>query len=61
MIRQAAILCGCRGTRLGAVTADIPNPLLAVDGIPFLDSWDNRLAVSRKRRGLEWYNYLVSA
>jgi len=37
VIRQAAILCGGRGTRLGAVTADIPKPLLSVGEIPFLD------------------------
>src|SRR5215813_1895149 len=37
MIGQAAILCGGRGTRLGAITADIPKPLLPVGGIPFLD------------------------
>src|SRR5713101_1722479 len=37
MIRQAAILCGGRGTRLGAITADIPKPLLPVGEIPFLD------------------------
>ena len=30
MIRQAAIGCGGRGTRLGAVTADIPKPLLPI-------------------------------
>jgi D-glycero-D-manno-heptose 1,7-bisphosphate phosphatase len=37
MIRQAAILCGGRGTRLGAVTTDIPKPMLPVGEIPFLD------------------------
>lgn len=37
MIRQAVILCGGRGTRLGALTADMPKPLLPVDGAPFLD------------------------
>jgi NDP-sugar pyrophosphorylase family protein len=31
MILQAAILYGGLGTRHGAVTADIPKPLLAVD------------------------------
>lgn len=37
MIDQAVILCGGRGTRLGALTADMPKPLLPVDGAPFLD------------------------
>jgi len=37
MIRQAAILCGGRGTRLGAITADIPKPLLPVGELTFLD------------------------
>ena len=37
MIRQAAIGCGGRGTRLGAVTADIPKPLLPIGEIAFLD------------------------
>ena len=37
MIRQAAILCGGLGTRLGALTAHRPKPLLAIGGMPFLD------------------------
>jgi D-glycero-D-manno-heptose 1,7-bisphosphate phosphatase len=37
MIRQAAILCGGRGTRLGPVTAATPKPLLPVGEMPFLD------------------------
>lgn len=37
MIRQAVILCGGLGTRLGALTAQTPKPLLDVGGIPFLD------------------------
>ena len=37
MIEQAVILCGGRGTRLGALTADLPKPLLPVDEAPFLD------------------------
>jgi D-glycero-D-manno-heptose 1,7-bisphosphate phosphatase len=36
-IGQAAILCGGLGTRLGALTAAMPKPLLSVGGIPFLD------------------------
>lgn len=34
--RQAVILVGGRGTRLGTLTNDCPKPLLAVGGIPFL-------------------------
>jgi D-glycero-D-manno-heptose 1,7-bisphosphate phosphatase len=37
MIRQAVILCGGLGTRLGGLTAETPKPLLPVDGNPFLD------------------------
>src|SRR6266704_3180559 len=37
MIQQAVILCGGRGTRLGALTAELPKPLLPVDKAPFLD------------------------
>lgn len=37
MIRQAAILCGGMGTRLGELTARTPKPLLPVAGAPFLD------------------------
>src|SRR5205823_2178966 len=37
MIDQAVILCGGRGTRLGALTAALPKPLLPVDDAPFLD------------------------
>lgn len=35
-IRQAVILCGGLGTRLGGLTRDTPKPLLPVDGKPFL-------------------------
>lgn len=37
LIRQAVILVGGRGTRLGDLTANTPKPLLPVGGIPFLD------------------------
>src|SRR5690348_14697258 len=37
VIRQAAILCGGLGTRLGSLTARSPKPLLSVGGHPFLD------------------------
>ncbi len=35
--RQAAILVGGRGTRLGALTDSIPKPMVEVAGRPFLD------------------------
>jgi D,D-heptose 1,7-bisphosphate phosphatase len=37
VIRQAVILCGGRGSRLGALTAELPKPLLPVGEAPFLD------------------------
>jgi D-glycero-D-manno-heptose 1,7-bisphosphate phosphatase len=37
-IRQAAILCGGLGSRLGALTAETPKPLLPVAGRPFLQT-----------------------
>lgn len=38
MIRQACILVGGKGTRLGALTSTIPKPLLDIgDGMAFLD------------------------
>ncbi|MBM3553613.1 MAG: HAD-IIIA family hydrolase [Alphaproteobacteria bacterium] len=37
MIRQAVILCGGLGTRLGGLTAQTPKPLLPVGDAPFLD------------------------
>ena len=37
MIRQAVILCGGLGTRLGALTTQMPKPLLPVGEDPFLD------------------------
>lgn len=36
-VTQAVILAGGRGTRLGAITRDVPKPLLPVAGTPFLE------------------------
>jgi len=36
-IRQAVILCGGLGSRLGELTSDTPKPLLPIDGAPFLE------------------------
>jgi D,D-heptose 1,7-bisphosphate phosphatase len=37
MMRQAVILCGGFGTRLGTLTARTPKPLLPIGEMPFLD------------------------
>ena len=37
MLRQAVILAGGMGTRLGALTANTPKPLLKVGGQPFVE------------------------
>lgn len=47
---QAAILCGGLGTRLGALTAATPKPLLPVGGEPFLDHLLRELARFGLRR-----------
>jgi D-glycero-D-manno-heptose 1,7-bisphosphate phosphatase len=52
MITQAAILCGGFGTRLGALTADLPKPLLPVADAPFLDTLIFELARHGVRRFL---------
>ena len=36
-VRQAVIVAGGRGTRLGAITAETPKPLLEVGGRPFIE------------------------
>ncbi|OLS53053.1 HAD-IIIA family hydrolase [Rhodovulum sulfidophilum] len=47
--RQAAILCGGLGTRLGPLTAQCPKPLLPVGDMPFLSVLIAELA----RQGIE--------
>src|SRR5205807_374320 len=37
MLKQAVLLAGGRGTRLGELTRETPKPLLSVAGRPFLD------------------------
>jgi D,D-heptose 1,7-bisphosphate phosphatase len=44
MLKQAVILVGGLGTRLGQRTQSLPKPLLDVDGMPFLDYLLNELA-----------------
>jgi D,D-heptose 1,7-bisphosphate phosphatase len=43
-MRQAVILAGGMGTRLGTLTAETPKPLLKVGGKPFLDYLTEHLA-----------------
>ena len=38
MLRQAVILVGGLGTRLGARTKAVPKPMLEIGGRPFLDT-----------------------
>lgn len=49
MLRQAVILVGGLGTRLGSLTQDTPKPMLPVAGEPFLDILLRNLA----RHGFE--------
>lgn len=52
---EAAILCGGKGLRLGALTKKTPKPLLSVGGIPLLVSSIRKLA----RAGVERVNLLT--
>jgi histidinol-phosphate phosphatase family protein len=47
--RQAVVVAGGRGTRLGALTADRPKALVEVGGRPFLD----HLVMSVRERGFD--------
>ena len=52
MITQAVVLCGGLGTRLGALTAVTPKPLLPVGDGPFLEALLCELCRHRVRRVL---------
>lgn len=52
MIKQAVILCGGMGTRLGALTAATPKPLLPVGDQPFLQILIQEVARSGVRHFL---------
>jgi histidinol-phosphate phosphatase family protein len=43
LVEQAVVLCGGKGTRLGRLVADIPKPMLAIQGRPVLDYAIDRL------------------
>ena len=49
MIRKAIVLAAGRGTRMGALTQDIPKPMLPVEGKPMLQHIVERL----KQSGIE--------
>lgn len=49
MLRQAVVLVGGLGTRLGRLTRDLPKPMLPVAGEPFLDILLRNIA----RHGIE--------
>lgn len=51
-VRQAVILCGGLGTRLGELTADTPKPLLEIGGVPFLETLIREVSRSGIRRFL---------
>lgn len=51
-VRQAVILCGGLGTRLGSLTSATPKPLLPVAGTPFLEILIREIARSGIRRFL---------
>ncbi|MFN8925022.1 MAG: HAD-IIIA family hydrolase [Rhodospirillales bacterium] len=58
---QAVVLVGGRGTRLGALAADTPKPLLPVGGRPFLDHVVDELARHGFRRILLLAGHLAGA
>ena len=49
MFRQAVILAGGLGTRLGELTKETPKPMLPVDGRPFAEY----LVRNLKRQGIK--------
>jgi len=49
------VLCGGRGTRLGALTAELPKPLMPVLGQPFLE----RQVALLERQGFERFLFLT--
>lgn len=51
-VRQAVILCGGMGTRLGELTANTPKPLLEIAGTPFMETLVREVGRSGIRRFL---------
>lgn len=58
--KQAVILCGGLGTRLGHLTADTPKPLLHIGGVPFLEVLIREVSRSGIRRFLLLAGHLGS-
>ncbi|MDO8526153.1 MAG: sugar phosphate nucleotidyltransferase [Deltaproteobacteria bacterium] len=56
---DAVILCGGRGTRLGALTQETPKPLLLIDNAPFLFHLLSRLHSEGFRRFVLAVHYLA--
>jgi D-glycero-D-manno-heptose 1,7-bisphosphate phosphatase len=54
-LMKVAILCGGLGTRLGALTGNLPKPMIAIAGRPFLE----RVVESFAARGLRDFSLLV--
>ena len=52
IVKQAVILCGGLGTRLGELTAETPKPLLEIGGVPFLETLIREISRSGIRRFL---------
>lgn len=51
-VKQAVVLCGGLGTRLGDLTVDTPKPLLEIGGVPFLETLIREVSRSGIRRFL---------
>ena len=47
-VKQAVILCGGLGTRLGSLTKQVPKPMIRIHGRPFLEYLVSQL----KRQGI---------
>lgn len=56
MLKQAALLVGGKGTRLGSLTTSVPKPLLLVGGQPFL----NFLIDNLRYQGVDRFVLLAS-
>jgi NDP-sugar pyrophosphorylase family protein len=59
-VRQAVILCGGKGERLGEITRRVPKPLLPVGGRPVLDHILDNLESAGIRRFVLSAGYLGS-
>jgi D,D-heptose 1,7-bisphosphate phosphatase len=59
-VRQAVILCGGLGTRLGELTADTPKPLLEIAGTPFLGTLIQEVSRAGIRRFLLLAGHLAN-